>query len=176
MTEVADCLDSPQHLSHRWSIYLTVQRFSPWQKTRQSPGRHELGRSWEFYILVHRQQKEAVYPTGHTLNIGDLKAGPHGDALPPPRPHLLIVPLPVGQAWVSGGHTYSNQCTLCLKQNKANSSKTRNAKNTISSVINMCADLCNVQVRGRAGEGVAQCIQYLMRVHLYCCVTNYFIL
>jgi hypothetical protein len=28
----------------------------------------------------------------------DLKAHPHSDTLPPTRPHLLIVPLPMGQA------------------------------------------------------------------------------
>ena len=37
--------------------------------------------------------------TGSSLSIGDLKAYPHNDTLPPTRPHLLIVPLPMGQAF-----------------------------------------------------------------------------
>jgi hypothetical protein len=32
--------------------------------------------------------------TGHSLSIGDLKAHPHSDTLPPTRPHL-----PMGQAF-----------------------------------------------------------------------------
>ena len=40
----------------------------------------------------------------HTgLSIGDLRVHPHSDMLPPTRPyirtHLLIVPLPMGQAF-----------------------------------------------------------------------------
>ena len=31
-----------------------------------------------------------------SLSIRDLKACPHSDTLPPTRPHLLIVPLPLG--------------------------------------------------------------------------------
>jgi hypothetical protein len=37
-----------------------------------------------------------VCHTGHNLNIGDLKSPLHSDAVPPARPHLLIVPLPYG--------------------------------------------------------------------------------
>ena len=60
-------------------------------------------RSWEFYILIHRQQKETDCHTGCNLSIGDLKAHPHSDTLPP-RPHLvstssLRVPLPMDQAF-----------------------------------------------------------------------------
>jgi hypothetical protein len=46
------------------------------------------------------------------------------DTLPPARPHLLLVPLPIAkhsQAWVSGGHTYSNhhkRWRLCLSVHK----------------------------------------------------------
>jgi hypothetical protein len=49
-------------------------------------------RSREFYILIHSEQ-ETVYHTRYCLIIYDLKAHPHTDALPPTRPHLLIVPL-----------------------------------------------------------------------------------
>ena len=44
-------------------------------------------------------QKGIVCYTGHSLSIGDSKACPHSDTLPPTRPHLLIVPLPKGQAF-----------------------------------------------------------------------------
>lgn len=39
-----------------------------------------------------------------SLSTGGLKVHLHSDALPPTRPQLLIVPLPIGQ-------TYSNQHT-----------------------------------------------------------------
>jgi hypothetical protein len=42
--------------------------------------------------------KETVFHTGWSLCIGDFKAGPHSDILPPTKPHLLIMPLPMGQA------------------------------------------------------------------------------
>ena len=51
-------------------------------------------RSWGFYVLIYRNQ-EVKYITGHSLSIGDLKARPHSGTLPPTRPHLLLVPLPV---------------------------------------------------------------------------------
>ena len=46
-------------------------------------------RSWEFYILIHRQQNETVWYIRHSFSIGDLKAHPHSDTLSPTRPHLL---------------------------------------------------------------------------------------
>ena len=49
--------------------------------------------------MVSRQQKETVYHIGSSLSIGDLKAHPHSDTLHPTRPYLLIVPLPMGQAF-----------------------------------------------------------------------------
>ena len=35
----------------------------------------------------------------HSLGTGNLKALPHSDTLPPSRSHLIIVPLPMGQAF-----------------------------------------------------------------------------
>ena len=49
-------------------------------------------KTW-FYILVPRQQV-TVYHTEHNF-----KARLHGDRHPPTRPHLLIVPLPMSQAF-----------------------------------------------------------------------------
>jgi hypothetical protein len=37
--------------------------------------------------------------SGQSLSIGDLKAHPHSSTLPITRPHLLIVPLSMGQAF-----------------------------------------------------------------------------
>ena len=37
--------------------------------------------------------------TGLSLSIGDLRARPHSDILPPVRSHLLVVLLPMGQAF-----------------------------------------------------------------------------
>ena len=56
-------------------------------------------RSLEFYILIHRQQKKTVCHTECSLCIGDLKAHLHSNTLPPTRPHLLIVSLPMDQAF-----------------------------------------------------------------------------
>ena len=39
------------------------------------------------------------FKTGRSLSIGALKARPHNDTLPSTRPHLLIVPFPMGQAF-----------------------------------------------------------------------------
>ena len=55
-------------------------------------------RRWESYILIQRQ-KETVSHTGHSLSIGVIQAQRFNDTLPPTRPHLLIVPLPMGQAF-----------------------------------------------------------------------------
>jgi hypothetical protein len=71
-------------------------------------------RSWEFYILICRQQKETVYHTGHSLSIGDLKACPYSGILPPTKPHFLKIPFPMykySNIWIYGGHSYSNQHT-----------------------------------------------------------------
>jgi hypothetical protein len=40
-----------------------------------------------------------LFYTGHSLSIGDLKAHPHSDTLSLTRSHLLIVPLPISQAF-----------------------------------------------------------------------------
>jgi hypothetical protein len=56
-------------------------------------------RSWEFYILLRRRQKETVFHTRWSLSIGNFKAHPHSDTLPLTRSDFLIVPLPVGQAF-----------------------------------------------------------------------------
>ena len=63
------------------------------------------------YIVIFRQQKETVYHTRCSLNIGDIKTHPHSDILPPIRPHLLIAALPMGKhlnTCVCGSQTYSN--------------------------------------------------------------------
>jgi hypothetical protein len=44
-------------------------------------------------------KKETEFHMGWSLSIGDLKAYPHSDILPPTWPHILIVPLPMGQAF-----------------------------------------------------------------------------
>ena len=51
--------------------------------------------SLEFYILIRRQPRDHV--TGDSLSAYNLKASLRGDTLPLTRPHLLIVPLPMGQ-------------------------------------------------------------------------------
>ena len=58
------------------------------------------GRSFKkFYILICRQnRREAVYHTGCNLSVGDIKACPHSDTLPPTRSYLLIVSLHMSQA------------------------------------------------------------------------------
>jgi hypothetical protein len=55
--------------------------------------------SWEFYILIHRQQRETVCHTGHSLSIGNLIAYPQSETIPLKKPYFLIVPLPMGQAF-----------------------------------------------------------------------------
>jgi hypothetical protein len=44
-------------------------------------------------------QEEQLFYTGLSLSTGGLKACLHNDKLPPTRPHLLIVPLPMGQGY-----------------------------------------------------------------------------
>jgi hypothetical protein len=49
-------------------------------------------RSQEFYILIQRQQKEmTVFHTRQSLSQETSKPCPCTDALPPTRPHLLIL-------------------------------------------------------------------------------------
>jgi len=48
-----------------------------------------------------RARRRMEFHTGQSLSIGDLKAHPHSDTLPPTRPHPLIVPLSTGQAYES---------------------------------------------------------------------------
>ena len=43
-------------------------------------------------------RRRLSFHTGQSLNIESLKAHSHSDTLPPTRPHLPVVPLPVGQA------------------------------------------------------------------------------
>ena len=51
----------------------------------------------EFRVLHLDLQEEAtLYHNEHSLSIGDLEVLLHRDALPPTRPHLLIVPLSGG--------------------------------------------------------------------------------
>ena len=47
------------------------------------------------YILIRKQQEVYCDPRS-SLSIGDLRVHPHSDTLPPTKPHLLIVPLPLG--------------------------------------------------------------------------------
>jgi hypothetical protein len=41
--------------------------------------------TWDFYILVCRQQQETVCHTGRSLSIRDPEPVPHSHTLPPPR-------------------------------------------------------------------------------------------
>jgi hypothetical protein len=43
--------------------------------------------------------ERTVYHTGHNMGTGDFKVHSHSDILPPTRPHLLIVPFPIGQVF-----------------------------------------------------------------------------
>jgi hypothetical protein len=43
----------------------------------------------EFYILMFQEARRRLCHTGWSLSIGNFKAHPHGNALPPTRPHLL---------------------------------------------------------------------------------------
>ena len=85
---------------------LQFQRFSPlssWQEAWQRETcRHTwCWKSWEFCILIQRQPKGDCHST---LGIAwafiwDLKACLHSDILSSTRPHLLILPHPMGQAF-----------------------------------------------------------------------------
>ena len=56
-------------------------------------------RSWEFYILMCRQQKELMCHSGCSLSMYNLKIHLHSKTPPPTRSHLLIVLLPMSQAF-----------------------------------------------------------------------------
>ena len=51
--------------------------------------------------LPQAARRRLEFYTGQSLNIGDLKTRPQSDKLPPTRPHLLTVPLLMGQAFES---------------------------------------------------------------------------
>jgi hypothetical protein len=63
------------------------------------------------------QKQEAVFLTGCSLSRHDLKARPHSNTLPPIRPHLLIVPLPMVQSFEheSKGTISVQTTTPCIK-------------------------------------------------------------
>jgi hypothetical protein len=80
---------------------LQFQRFSPlssWWEAWWHAGRCDSG---EVARVLHPDQlaagRETETETGPGLSIWDLKAPPppHSDTLPPARPHLLTVPLPL---------------------------------------------------------------------------------
>jgi hypothetical protein len=71
--------------------------------------------------------RSLYFHTRQSLSIGDLKAHPHSDTLlhkatpAPTKPHLLIVPLPVGQAFRHRsleGQAYSNHHKVVQKPGK----------------------------------------------------------
>ena len=80
------------------------------------------------YILVLRQQKETVCHAGQCLNIGDLKAHPHGDTLPLTRPHLPIVPLPMSQAFKHYGAIPTPTTTQLIDLLKGFASKQKHTR------------------------------------------------
>ena len=57
-------------------------------------------RSQEFCILIWRQPEDWLFCTGPSLNIGP-QSLPQNDSLPPTRPHLLIMSLPMGQVYLN---------------------------------------------------------------------------
>jgi hypothetical protein len=50
-------------------------------------------------LYLYLQAAEGDCVTGLSLTTGDFKASPYSDTLPPTRTHLLMVPLPMGQAF-----------------------------------------------------------------------------
>jgi hypothetical protein len=52
-----------------------------------------------------RLQKKTLFYNGWRFSIGDLKALPNSTTLPATWPHLLVVPIPLGQAF-----KYINLC------------------------------------------------------------------
>jgi hypothetical protein len=48
-------------------------------------------------LRVLQLNRRLEFHTGWGLSIGDLKAHPSSDTLPPTRPHLPIDPFPIGQ-------------------------------------------------------------------------------
>jgi hypothetical protein len=55
-------------------------------------------RSKEFCILIQASWEGTVFCPRLSLSVGGLKAHLHSDPLPLTSPHLLTVPLPMGQA------------------------------------------------------------------------------
>jgi hypothetical protein len=78
---------------------LHVQRFSPllsWQDVKA----YRQTWCWRKLRVLHPDPQAAEGDWVHTeysLSIGDLKARFHRDTVPPARPHLLKVPVPMGQ-------------------------------------------------------------------------------
>jgi hypothetical protein len=96
---------------------LHSQRFNPlswWQGALQHVGRQGAGKGVEGFTSWSAGSRSRLCHSGHSLSIRELKACPHGDAWPPTRPHPLVVPLTVGQAFKHmsllgvGEHFYSN--------------------------------------------------------------------
>jgi len=51
------------------------------------------------HLGLQAARKRLEFHTGQNLSIGYLNAHPYSDTLPPTRPHLLIVALPMRQAF-----------------------------------------------------------------------------
>ena len=68
--------------------------------------------------------RRTVRHTGHSLSIGDLKACPYSSTLPSTRPHLLIVPFSMGQAFkpmTLWGLFLFTPAQLCLRSDRIQS-------------------------------------------------------
>lgn len=82
---------------------LLFQRLSPlslWHEAWWPTGRHSAREGTERSTFQLRDSKKKTEcHTGWSLRIGDLKAYPHSGTLPPIRPHLVIVPHPMVQAF-----------------------------------------------------------------------------
>lgn len=88
----------PRHLlerttfNWRWLTVSEVSPFSSWHVTWLPAGRHSPGGAKSSTSWSAGSRKEIEFHIGQSLYIGDLKAHPYSDTLPP-RPHILIVPL-----------------------------------------------------------------------------------
>ena len=88
---------------------LQFQRFSPlssWWEAWQRAGRHGAEELRTLHLDPQTARRDCVH-SEHRRPQSPL----HSDALPPIRPHLLIVPLPMGQTFKCAspwGHSYSN--------------------------------------------------------------------
>ena len=88
-----------------------VQRFDPlssWWEAWHCTGRAKSSTSWsedsQKRLSSAGSQEKSLFCTDGTW-AQNRKAHPHSDALPPTRPHLLMVLLPMGQAY-SHHHTW----------------------------------------------------------------------